>query len=231
MISASLRLLGVLAEGETPTAEQAQDALSALNMMIDSWSTEGLLIYAKVEEEFTLTPGDQQYTMGDGADFDTARPVRIVKALLRDETQTPAIDRPIDILNLDRWSSLTQKGLESSYPFYLYAEGTHPNETINIYPKPTVAHKLVLFSWKTLSRIATLDTEISLPPGYDRAIKFNLPVDLAPEYGRSVSIEVATIAKESKTRIKRVNHRPSYLKADEALLERRRYNIFSGGPE
>ena len=36
-IERALRLLGVLAEGETPSAATSQDALMALNQMIDSW--------------------------------------------------------------------------------------------------------------------------------------------------------------------------------------------------
>ena len=42
-INRALRLVGVLAEGETPSAETSQDALIALNQMIDSWSTESCL--------------------------------------------------------------------------------------------------------------------------------------------------------------------------------------------
>ena len=38
-IERALRLLGVLAEGETPSAATSQDALMALNQMIDSWQT------------------------------------------------------------------------------------------------------------------------------------------------------------------------------------------------
>ena len=45
-INRALRLLGVLAEGETPSAETSQDALIALNQMIDSWSTERLSVYS-----------------------------------------------------------------------------------------------------------------------------------------------------------------------------------------
>ena len=39
-INRALRLLGVLAEGETPSAAVSTDALTALNQMIDSWNTE-----------------------------------------------------------------------------------------------------------------------------------------------------------------------------------------------
>jgi len=45
-INAALRLIGQLAEGETPSAETSQDALAALNQMIDSWSIERLSVFA-----------------------------------------------------------------------------------------------------------------------------------------------------------------------------------------
>ena len=46
IIDGSLRLLGVLAEGETPSAETAQDALAAMNQMIQSWNTERLAVFS-----------------------------------------------------------------------------------------------------------------------------------------------------------------------------------------
>ena len=49
-INGALRLLGVLAEGETPSAATPQDALTALNQMIDSWNTERLSVYATQDQ-------------------------------------------------------------------------------------------------------------------------------------------------------------------------------------
>ena len=44
-INRALRLLGILAEGETPSAAMSQDALVALNQMIESWNTERLAVF------------------------------------------------------------------------------------------------------------------------------------------------------------------------------------------
>ena len=74
LVSASLRLIGVVASGETPASSEATDGLSALNLLISSWSTDGLLIYAiTAETPLTLTAGDGSYTMGTSGDF-TNRP-------------------------------------------------------------------------------------------------------------------------------------------------------------
>ena len=50
IINGSLRLLGVLAEGEVPSAETSQDALRAMDQMIDSWNTERLSVFSTQEQ-------------------------------------------------------------------------------------------------------------------------------------------------------------------------------------
>ncbi|NBR25539.1 MAG: hypothetical protein EBU08_17530, partial [Micrococcales bacterium] len=45
LIDGAMRLAGVVADGETITAKEAQDALSAMNQMIEAWALEGILLY------------------------------------------------------------------------------------------------------------------------------------------------------------------------------------------
>jgi hypothetical protein len=227
LVSASLRLIGAIAPGESPEASEAKDGLYALNRMISSWSTENLLIYAKVREEFTLTPGQAAYTMGSAANLNTTRPMAIERAAIEAQT-TPAIEYPIRLLSQAQWAEIVIKDTQSTIPTDLFAEGTYPNETINLYPVPSAAHKLVLYTTKPLTEIATLDTVISLPPGYERALAFNGAIELAPEYGRPVSAEVAKIADDSKAAIKRANLRPNYLRVESALMSAGPFDIYKG---
>ena len=52
-INAALRLIGMLAEGETPSADTSNDALNGLNQMIDSWNTERLSVFSTQDQVFT----------------------------------------------------------------------------------------------------------------------------------------------------------------------------------
>ena len=52
-INGALRLIGMLAEAETPSAATSADALSALNQMIDSWNTERLSVFTTQDQVFT----------------------------------------------------------------------------------------------------------------------------------------------------------------------------------
>lgn len=215
VISASLKLIGALAPGESLAANEATDGLATLNRMIGSWSNEKLTIFAKVREEFTLTANDGIYSMGSGADFNTTRPQFIENATIEDQSVSPTVEYPLRILrSQDEWAGVAIKDLTSTYPQYLYAEGTFPNETINLWPVPTAANKLVLYTLKPLTEISTLDTSLSFPPGYEEALVFNLALRLAPEYGRIARADVIAIATEGKAAIKRTNDKPRFLRID-----------------
>ena len=83
LISRSYRLLGVIAEGETPNAAKAQDALFALNGLLDEFNTTPGLSYMVDKLSFTLVPGQQVYTIGPVQNFtiSTATNVMTVTAV------------------------------------------------------------------------------------------------------------------------------------------------------
>jgi hypothetical protein len=228
-LSASLRLIGAIAPGESPASQEATDGLATFNRMIDSWSTEGLVIYATTAETpLTLTPGDDSVTMGAAGDI-TTRPMAIEKAIIRDGT----LDfPPMELLTLDEYAAIPDKTLQSTYPLALYDDGGFPQRTLKLYPVPNAANSLVLYTKRALTQIATLDTALSLPPGYERALIYNGALELAPEYGKAVPDAVAMVAQDSKAAIKRANEKPRYLRCDDipaGVARSGRYNIFTGG--
>lgn len=225
LIAGSLRLIGAIASGENPQAAEFADALNSLNGMLESWSTDGLLVYTTNREVFPLVPSKQSYTMGPLGDFNTSRPVQISEA----SVQQNGIELPIDILNLQEWAEITLKTTPSTLPQCIYSEGTFPLETINVWPIPTVANNLVLYSLKPIASFASINDVVSLPPGYSRAIRYNLALELAPEFGREPSALVGVAASESKADIQRQNTEPVYMKSDAiGLSNSKSYNYLTG---
>ena len=223
IISASLRLIGAIAPGEAPPASEAVDGLAAINRMLGTWSNDNVLINAKVEDVFTLVPNTQSYTYGTSGTFNSARPVEIIGASIR----IGSTDYPVTIIGVDEWLAISQKETQG-IPEKLYAEGTYPLETINLYPNPSAANSLVLFTLKPLTEIATLDTAVSVPPGYEEAIIYNGAIRLAPEYGRTVSQEVALIAESALEAIKKRNYKPGLLLIDNAVMSNGQFNFNTG---
>lgn len=225
-ITAMLRLIGAVAPGESVDATEATDGLASINRMLGSWSNEGLLIYAiTAESAITLVAGDATYTLGASGDI-TTRPQSIEKALIQDGNT----DYPVRLISLDEYTRIVDKTTQSTLPECLYDDGGYPQRTITLYPVPSAAKSLLLFTKRPLTSIATLDTNISLPPGYERALVYNGALELAPEYGRPIDAMIMKAAQESLSGIERANHRPAYLRCDDALPPRGHgYDIHKGG--
>lgn len=229
IIKGSLRLLGVLASGEDPSSSELSDGLGSLNELVESWSNENLMVYADTEETLPLVGGQQSYSMGVGGDFDTVRPLNIYRARLQVTSQNPSYDLPLEIINLEQWSGTILKTTTSTYPTSLYIDDNYPLCNLKFWPIPSQIENVVLHSQKPLTSFANGSDTVLLPPGYIRALKYNLAIDLAPEFGKEASMTVATVASESKASIKRLNIKPHYLKSDAAnLTNARPFNWLTG---
>lgn len=224
LVSACMRLIGALAPGETSNATEATDGLASINRMIDSWSNEGLLVYSVTQESpFSLVPGDGTVTLGTSGDI-TTRPMSVERAIVRNGTT----DFPLNIISSEEYTSIQSKILESSLPNCIYDDGGYPQRILYLYPVPSAAYQLILWTKRPITTIATLDTTISLPPGYERALVYNGAIELSADYGRPPNELVYNIANESKATLKRLNHRASYLRADNALVAGRSFNFEKG---
>lgn len=197
LIKRSMQINGVLTKGEVPTGDEAVDGLASMNAMLGSWSNDSLLIYARLSESFALSGGQSTYTIGTGGDFDTDRPLQILSAFLR----LGDIDYVIDIISDVDYDRITQKSLSSSIPSVLMYEPRFPLGRITLYPAPTTG-TLHIRTEKQLTEIATLDTDLEFPPGWERAIVYNLSMETAGQYGQSIDEATYAIAMDSLSKIK-----------------------------
>lgn len=222
LINSSLRLLGVLASGEVPPAEDQTDAMNSFNMMLDSFSNERLLIYTILREVFTLSGGQTTYTFGTGGNFNSVRPQKIENALIQVPGTNPIAELPITIINKDEYASVIVKAVLSPLPQYLYNDDAFPLTNVNLWPTPSTGTNIVLYSWKPMGNYTSVNTTITLPPGYLRMLRYNLAVELAPEYGLNASDDVIAIALQSKKNVKHMNSKPLYMSMDAAISDRKK---------
>lgn len=219
LIEGSLRLIGVLAEGESLSANGANDALDSFNAMLDSWSNESLIVFPDLREVFALSSVglSQTYTWGTGGTLNSSRPMRVKKALIQLSSATTPTEIPVELLTMEEYASVILKTLQSNFPLYAYIDDAYPTRNVNVWPVPTDStNSLVFYSTKPLTQ-ASLNVALSLPPGYLRALRYNLAIELAPEYGKVIPDPVTAIAIESKAAVKRNNTKPRYLVVDSAL--------------
>jgi hypothetical protein len=228
IINGSLRLIGQLAEGEVPSADTAQDALNAMNQMIDSWSTERLAVFATQEQVFIWPTSAASRTLGPTGDFVGERPIKVDDSTYFKDS-TSGLSFGIKLINQQQYNAIALKTVTSTYPQVMWVNETYPNIEMTIYPVPFKALEWHIVSVQPLSAAATLVTDLSFPPGYLRAFRYNLACELAPEFGVEPSPQVQRIAMTSKRDLKRINNPDDVMAIPYPLIARRhRYNIYSG---
>ena len=227
-INGALRLLGVLAEGETPSAATSQDALFALNQMIDSWGTEKLSTFTTQEQVFSWLPGFISRTLGPSGDFVGDRPVLMDDATYFVDAST-GISYGIKLINQQQYDGIAVKTVTSTFPQVMWINTNYPNIDMHVYPVPTKVLEWHFISAAQLTQPATIATPLYFPPGYLRAFRYNLACELAPEFGVEPSGTVSRIAMYSKRNLKRINNPDDIMSIPYAIVStRQRFNIFAG---
>jgi hypothetical protein len=216
VISSALRLIGVLASGETADPATANDSLNTFQDMIDSWQAERLMIFQIPRIIFDLVSGQQTYLYGSQVatnpiipDFNSPRPARIDRVgIIWLGNAAQPLELPMQYLTVAQWQEIPVKNITSSLPQYVWDDNGFPFRALNFWPTPNVADQVVIYPWTALTTPALLTTQLAFPPGYAKAIRYNLAVDLAAEFPvvpANVLGPVQQIAIESKAVVKSIN--------------------------
>ena len=231
LIRSSMRKIGVLAAGEPLPADEGDDALQTFINMVDAWSLETLLIPVVGVVTHQLSSNASEYTIGIYPEpkpvplpvthIETARPERIIAAFIRDQYDTDYIQEIIDVKTFSRISRKTN----GSRPSRFYIRKGWPLNEILFESVPYADEELHLEVIQPLAEVlpaASLTEVINLPPGYQRALEYNLAIDLADEWGKQVSPAIASIAIDGKRWLKRANYRKLVLGMDRAVATQRK---------
>ena len=204
LINSALVDIRVKANGQTLAASHLSDGLDTLNEIIDAWASENLMIYGSSEEVFSLVSGQRIYSIGTSGtpDFDTERPTSIMLGgwFIRDGDS----DYPVHHMSVEQYRRIFTKGITGRPYIFTYLP-TYPNGEIKLYYTPDSNYSLYMRTVKPLSGLSALSTTFSFPPGYQRALRKALAVELAEGYGKNVTQTLYMAAKESKQVIKRTN--------------------------
>ena len=192
LIRSSLRLIGAISSSETPASDETMDALEALNLLLSSWGASRFLSKNTQTITHTLT-GAASYTIGSGGDINTTNPTDIYTA----KYTNGGLDYTLKVIDFVDYEQISVKNI-SSIPEFIALKPDYPLSTIYVFP---VGSGGVL----TLSAVRPQveldindDIQDIYPPEWIRALKYNLAVEIAPEYGVTVSTEIAALARESK---------------------------------
>jgi hypothetical protein len=235
IIKAALRNLGVIATGETPQANMADECLYSLNQMLQRWNNEKMMIYHLSTSLYTITPGKASYTLGptgSGSDWDagTVRPLLLQKwgAFVR-QTISPTLnqDYKLNYIPADRWNNIFLKGQTTNFPSTYNMEFSYPLMVIKLWPVPTIALEFGISSYDQFDTF-TLTDNFALPSGYEDCIIWNLSIDLAPQFGVDPSATIVRRATQTKANIQSTNSDMLIMETDYSLVTKQVFNVYAG---
>lgn len=227
IITSALQRMNAASANSEPTAEDINVGLSAFNTLIDSLSNNILNIYTTTPYRFSMVAGVQDYTLGPTGDWVVDRPMRIETAVLMayathngseiTENQNTMF-LPLDLVNFADFSSITVRKLATTWPTVVYDTGTYPNRTLRFWPVPQSTLDVELWLWSPLATYATIDDELNLPPGYERYLILKLVMELAPEFGKTITDTLMATLQEAENNIKTINQMPTFSQPSAAGL-------------
>lgn len=228
LITLILRDAGVNGVGQTPRAEDLNDVLDTLNMMLDEWATKRWLVYHLVDVSAPVT-GAQSYTVGPGGDIDTTRPDQVQAAFFRYTGVTPYVDYPLgDIGSREDYNRIAVKTV-GTWPSWYWYDAAYPLGIFYPWPVPNSGiGELHLTLKQPLAHFPDLTTDIAMPPAYVNALRWNGAVRVRPMYGLPESPAVARLAAGSLGAVRGSNLQVPMAKMPMGIpVPGRRYNVYS----
>ena len=214
LIKAAMRQIGVIATGETPSAAEAADGLSALNDVLETWTTEKLAVWTDATLTLNATQGIGQYTIGPSGVLVTPRPVRILSLY----SSVGAVDYPAQEWPYTSWQAVAIKSTGATWPERYAYVNDFPNGRLYLWPTPPEGLVLNIGVQTELAAVADLATVLSYPPGYYRALQWDLAAELASQYGVQLNEQQIAMVRATKAAIKRANHVPSVSRLDRMFI-------------
>ena len=205
-----LSIIGVQRMNETADIMHYNTVKRTCNFMMDSWSGSTMMVRAALLENFPVTAGVSSYTIGSGATFNTAKPVEIVNAYIRDSY---GVDYDLEIINKDRLDALPDKSYVSSRPIALnydpgQSQQSSQKGTITLYYTPDADYTVYLESFKYLTEFVNLTDIVTFEPAYFKCIVWNCAQDVWMKFwpNKPLPTLIQHTARASKQIVMAMNH-------------------------
>lgn len=202
IIKRALRLIGVLAQGETPTAAQITEGAFALNSLVKAWQADGMPLWALKSYNIPLVAGTKDYEIGLGKTINIPKPLKVQQ--IYNHNLTSNIDIPMRALTKQEYNMLGNK-TSSGNPIQAYYNPQLDYGILSVFPVPSTVEQtknvITIFYQRPFEDFdASTDTP-DFPQEWFDAVMYGLATRLAPEYGvpaadRKVLWQEANIIKQ-----------------------------------
>lgn len=212
----ALRKIKVLAAGETIETSDLTDLADELRRMLDTWRLEPLIVVADSIRTFDLDTTKNTYTYyaDVAADFNGARPTHIKSATLRDSS---GMGYPLAPITSTEWSGSSRRSILAQ-PTGFYFNAAFPIAEVRLDCMPDPNWPIIELVVQDAFDVSTLEADwadaITLAPGYEDALIYNLACRVHQDYGVALPNSIAGLAAAFKAVIKRANLQVPHLMGD-----------------
>lgn len=229
LITLALKNAGIVGVGQTPMAQDMNDACSVMNDMVAQWQQRRYLVYHLIEKTVNAT-GAQSYSIGPAGDINVVqRPAAINAAFARQviNSNPNQIDYPLMILpSREDYSRIAMKSLQS-FPQWCWYDAATPLGLLYVYPVITSQFSIHVVFREQLQTAVTLTDQITLPAEYREAIMYNLAIRLAANYATPLNPAIPPLAKAALETMRTINAQVPSMTMPIILNNGAHYNIYS----
>lgn len=191
----AMRMAKIVASGETPAADEAEDGMAVANLMLKSWQTD-----CNIWRE-----------LSDVLVTDTATTVldpRVMDVLEARLTETWG-DRMLTRWEWGEYISLPNKATTGHPSVFVFRRG-RDESTLTLWPVPSSAMTISFTAARVAEDVTSLDENLDLPQEWLECFVTNLAVRLAEEYGAEVLPTVFQRAQTLLTQMRDLDRPASY---------------------
>ncbi len=198
VIDAALRVLGVLRSGDTTNNDTTMqnDCLEALNLMLKNYQNYGIEQWTRETHTISNLAAYQSNYMFANANADITNivPERIIQAYITPQANVDVEVTPISMQ--EYWALANKKA--TGMPNQVAYNFQNDYGMLYLWPIPTVnTYHLTIVYQKPYDDLDAATDTFDVPQRWFEALKWNLAVRLAPEFGKAVTPEIAALAKST----------------------------------
>ena len=218
-----LEICGVVTLDEAPEASDMQKVRRHVNLLLGSLSARRLIQLSTTTESFPLVGDQTSYTIGSGAEFDTAKPIGIISARVNDQ--------PVNIATQDEFNRWVDGAANRELYYDSGAtQAAAPTGTIHLNPAPGADDTLTIDSAKYLTAFSSLTASVTFPEAYHSMLVYNGAISCWRPLGRSglPPADIRLLADRTMKGIENMNARPVIARTDVPSIGGNHFNIMTG---
>ena len=212
LIESAMSKIGMLAAGETVSAEDAAVGLLRLNALIDAMENESLFSYTTTDTVFTLPANTTSQTIGPAMQINLVRPIRLLNGCF---SRLSGIDYPLTPISEAEYNEISLKSsIGSVAPSVCFYDGGSPTGIVYFWPTAQSSVEVHLITPQPGTAATATTTSYSLPAGYQRYLEYALAIELAPDFSVMPSPMIVGAAANQKRLLRRTNSRVPQMDMD-----------------